>query len=220
MRRPSDVGLCCLALALLAVGAAWVNAPLRMAGPFNFGLSFPLGVLGLAAGMALLEAVPASVVKPVCLLGALVVVAIAGRNFWRHPPIDDGAWFLLRYGREAADDPSRLVPAEPFAHMIPFTVAGLAVARAFGLRKRLPALAVFIGCAAASCAVFAFFMRGLLNGATTHHLATMLAGLGLLAAGCAGWANRFDAARIGLAVAAATIVLSLASWALYALPLR
>ncbi len=220
MQRFGYVGLCCLALVSLARGAAWVNAPLRMAGPFNFDLSLPLGVFALIAGMALLEAVPLPAMKPVCLLAALVVAAIAGRNFWRYPPIDDGAWFLLRYGREAADSPDRLAPAEPFAHMIPFAVAGWAAARAFGMRGRLSALAVFVGCAAASCAVFAFFMRGLAAGAAPARLAAMLAGLGLVAAGCAGWASRLDAARIGLAVAAATILLSLAGWALYALPLR
>src|ERR1700722_20190329 len=115
MRRIGDVGLSCLALAFLAVGTAWVNAPLRMAGPFNFDLSLPLGVFALIAGMALFEEVPRLAVKPVCLRAALVVAAIAGRNFYRYPPIDDGAWFLLRYGREAADDQGRLAPAEPFA---------------------------------------------------------------------------------------------------------
>jgi hypothetical protein len=86
MQRLGYVGLCCLALVLLARGAAWVNAPLRMTGPFNFDLSLPLGVLGLVAGMALLEAAPRPAVKPVCLLAALVCAAVAGRNFYRYPP--------------------------------------------------------------------------------------------------------------------------------------
>lgn len=219
MRRAGELGLCCLTLVLLAAGAAWVNAPLRMAGPFNFDLSFPLGVLGLIAGAGLIEVLPRPAVKPVCLVAALVVAAVAGCNFYRHPPIDDGAWFLLRYGRAAADDPNRLAPAEPFAHMIPFAVASWAATRAFGMQKRLLALAIVAGCTVASCAVYAFFLRGLLDGAAPFNLAATLAGLGLIAAGCAGWASRVDAARIGLAVIAATIALSLVSWALYVQPL-
>ena len=63
-------------------------------------------------------------------------------------------------------------------------------------------------------------MRGVTAGVAPTRLAAMLAGLGLVAAGCAGWASRLDAARIGFAVAAATMLLSLAGWALYVLPLR
>jgi len=39
----------------------------------------------------------------------------------------------------------------------------------------------------------------------------------VFAAGCGGWAGRYDAARIGLGLAVTTVLVSLASWALYRL---
>jgi len=41
--------------------------------------------------------------------------------------------------------------------------------------------------------------------------------LAVFAAGCGGWAARYDAARAGLGFAVTTVLVSLASWALYQL---
>jgi hypothetical protein len=215
MRRLGSAVLGVVAVAMLAAGAGMVGEPLPTGGPMHFDFNLPFGVVCLAGGVILLD-----IVSPpgwVFVLSAVAVLVSAGRNFYEYPPIGDGAYFLLRYGREALDD---WAPAQPFAPMLAFDVVGWAVARAFGaMGKRLVELGLFVLGAAASCTVYEMFMRGLIGSASSRHLALTLAGLGLFAAGCGGWASRSGVARLGLGLAAATLLVSLASWGLYELTL-
>jgi hypothetical protein len=220
MRRFGHGILCCVALALLGMGVMSVGSPLRVGGPFNFNFSLPLGVLGLAGGVLLLEAAPKRWEKPVYLLAMLTVAGAAACNFFSDPPIDDGAWFLLRYGREAADSADRQMPAEPFAHMIAFAVVSWLAVRVFGLRGRpVIAFGIFMLGSVAACTFFEFFVRGVTAAAGAIHLTLTLAGLTLLAIGCVGWMRRLDAARIVFALTVTTILVSTASWELYEWPL-
>ncbi len=212
MRRLGGAILWCVALALLAVGAGMVGETLPTGGPMHIDLNLPIGVVCLAGGVVLLEAAPAP--GWVYVLAALLVLMQAGRNFYRYPPIGDGAYFLLRYGRQALDN---WAPPEPFGPMLAFAVAGWAAARAFGATgRRLVRLGAFVAGAIASCAVYGMFMRGLVGAATAPHLWLMLGGAALVAGGCGGLARRSDAARVGLGIAVMTILVSLASWGLYA----
>src|ERR1700722_12356096 len=186
--------------------------PLSTGGPMHFDFNLPIGVACLAAGVVLLEVVLA----PGCVyvLAALLALVRAGGNFYEYPRIDDGAYFLLRYGRDALDN---WAPPEPFAPMLAFDVAGWAAARAFGATgTRLVRLGVFVLGALASCAIYEMFMRGLIGGTGSRQFWLMLGGLALFAGGCCGWAGRSDAARVGLGLAAMTALVSLASWGLYA----
>jgi hypothetical protein len=118
---------CFLALASLGFGAAVISTPVRTAGPMNIDLSMPIGVVSLVGGLLLLEAAPANWRRRACLLGAAAVLLLAGRNLYLYPPTDDGAYFMLRYGREAAED---WAPASPFAHALAFAAANWALIRA------------------------------------------------------------------------------------------
>jgi hypothetical protein len=115
------------ALALLVIGAALINAPVRTAGPMNIDLQLPTGALCVAAGLALLEAAPTSWKHRLFFVAALVIAVVAGRNLYFYPPIDDGAYFMLRYGREFASD---WAPAAPLAHLLAFAAAVWALLRA------------------------------------------------------------------------------------------
>jgi hypothetical protein len=213
MRRVGRAAVSLVALGLLAAGAGMVGEPLSTGGPMHFDFNLPIGIFYLTCGVVLLEWMPTT---PgwVYVLAALVVLSAAGRNFYRYPPIDDGAYFLLRYGRDALDN---WLPPEPFAPMLAFDVAGWAAARAFGATgTRLVRLGVFVLGALASCAIYEMFMRGLIGGTGSRQLWLMLGGLALFAGGCCGWAGRSDAARVGLGLAAMTALVSLASWGLYA----
>jgi hypothetical protein len=102
--------------------------------------------------------------------------------------------------------------------MLAFAVAGWAATRSFGtVGPRLIRLAMVGGGVVASCAAYELFMRVLIAGAKPVPLGSMLCGLAVFAAGCSGWAGRFDAARGGLGFAVTTVLVSLASWALYRL---
>jgi hypothetical protein len=150
----------------------------------------------------------------------LTVAGTAACNLFSYPPIGDGAWFLLRYGREAADSADRQMPAEPFAHMIAFAVVSWLAVRVFGLRSRpIVALGIFMLGSVAACALFQIFMRGVTADPSAFRLTLTLAGLALFAAGCVGWMSRLDAARVGFALAVTTILMSLTSWELYEWPL-
>jgi len=214
MRVLGNAFVCLLALGLLAAGANMVGQPLGIGGPMHFDFNVPIGVAYLAGGVVLLDGVQAA---PgwVFVLAALTILISAGRNFYNYPPIADGAYFLVRYGRGALDD---WAPPEPFAPMLAFAVAGWAATRSFGaVGPRLIRLgAVGVG-VVASCAAYELFMRGLIAGAKPVPLGAMLCGLAVFAAGCGGWAGRYDAARIGLELAVTTVLVSLASWALYRL---
>src|SRR5580704_16763694 len=187
------------------------GGPLSIGGPMRFDFNLPIGLVCLAGGSTFLEIVTAP--RWVYVFAALLVLFTAAPNFYEYPPIDDGAYFLLRYGRNALDN---WAPPEPFAPMFAFDVAGWAAARAFSVAGScLIRLGVFVLGAAASCAIYEVFMRNLIGGAGSRQLWLVLAGLVLLAGGCAGWAGRSDAARIGLGLAAMTALVSLTSWALY-----
>jgi hypothetical protein len=121
-------------LALLGFGSAIIGAPVRTAGPMNIDLSMPIGVGSLVSGLLLLEAAPANWRRRSCLIGAAVVVLLAGRNLYCYPPIDDGAYFMLRYGREAAEG---WAPAGPIAHALGFAAAGWALVRARLFRRSI-----------------------------------------------------------------------------------
>ena len=116
-----------VALALLGVGAEAMGAPVRTAGPMNIDTGMFLGTICLVSGAVLLEGVPKFWRRRVCLLGALVIALIAGRNLYLYPPIDDGAYFLLRSGREGAEG---WAPADVSAHAIAFAAAGWGLVRA------------------------------------------------------------------------------------------
>ena len=211
MRRVGRAVVSLVALGLLVAGAGMVGEPLSTGGPMHFDFNLPIGVACLAAGVILLEVVSAP--GWVYVLAALLVLMQAGRNFYSYPPIGDGAYFLLRYGRQALDN---WAPPEPFGPMFAFAVSGWAAARAFGATgPRLFRLGAFVAGAIASCAVYGMFMRGLVGAATAPHLWLMLGGMPLFAGGCGGWARHSDAARIGLSIAVMTILVSLPSWGLY-----
>jgi hypothetical protein len=112
---------------LLGFGAAVIGAPVRTAGPMNIDLSMPIGTACLVGGLLLIEAAPANWRRRASLLGAAVVLLLAGRNLYFYPPVDDGAYFMLRYGREAAED---WVPASALAHALACAAAGCALIRA------------------------------------------------------------------------------------------
>jgi hypothetical protein len=211
MSRLGRAVVCFVALTLLAAGAGMVGEPLSTGGPMHFDFNLPIGVVCLASGVTLLEGISAP--GWVYCGAALLVLVRAGRNFYAYPPIDDGAYFLLRYGRDALDD---WAPADPFAPMLAFSVAGWAVVRAFGAAgTRLIGLGVFILGATASCAVYEVFMRSLIGGTDTRVLWLMLGGLVSFAAGFGVWAGRYQPARAGVGLAATTALVSLASWGLY-----
>ena len=86
-----------------------------------------MNMVCLVGGLLLLEAAPAHWRRRARLLGAAAVLLVAGRNLYFYPPIDDGAYFVLRYGREAAED---WAPASPLAHVLAFAAAGAALIRA------------------------------------------------------------------------------------------
>jgi hypothetical protein len=214
MRRLGSAFVCLLALGLLAAGANMVGQPLGIGGPMHFDFHVPIGVAYLAGGVVLLDGLQTA---PgwVYLLAALAILISAGRNFYNYPPIADGAYFLLRYGRDALDN---WAPPEPFASMLAFALAGWAATRSFGaVGPRLIRLAAVAAGVAASCAAYELFMRRLIAGAKPVSLGSMLCGLAVFAAGCGGWAARYDAARAGLGFAVTTVLVSLASWALYQL---
>ena len=214
MRRVGRLAVYLVALGFLAAGAGMVGEPLSTGGPMHFDFNLPIGIVYLTCGVALLEWLPAAS-GWVYVLAALVILSAAGRNFYRYPPIDDGAYFLLRYGRNALDD---WTPAQPFAPMLAFAVAGWAVARSLGgIGSRLVRLGVLALGAVICCAVYELFMHGLIAGADPLRLGLLLCSLAAFAAGCGGWANRYEAARMGLGLTAMTVLASLASWGLYLL---
>jgi hypothetical protein len=133
---------CLLALASLGFGAAVISTPVRTAGPMNIDLSMPIGVVSLVGGLLLFEAVPADWRRRACLLGAAVVLLLAGRNLYLYPPVDDGAYFMLRYGREFASD---WAPATLLAHLLAFVAALWALLRSARSKSR-PTPHWSIGC--------------------------------------------------------------------------
>ena len=114
-------------LVFAAVGAAVENAPVRTAGPMNIDFRSPLGAVCLLCGLALIEAAPRPWKRRLFLLAALLVAVVAGRNLYFYPPVDDGAYFMLRYGRDAAGD---WAPAGLATHMLAFAAVGWALLRA------------------------------------------------------------------------------------------
>ena len=163
-----------VALGFLAAGAGMVGEPLSTGGPMHFDFNLPIGIFYLTCGVVLLEWLPTAS-GWVYVLAALVILSAAGRNFYRYPPIDDGAYFLLRYGRNALDD---WTPTQPFAPMLAFAVAGWAVARSLGGKgSRLVRLAILAVGAVMCCAVYELFMHGLIAGADPLRLGLLLCSL-------------------------------------------
>ena len=121
-----------VALALMTLGAAAANRPLRLHGPMGLDATAPLGVLALVLGMLMLRGLASG--PAVFRLAALLVLAAAGYNFYGYPPIPDGAYFLVRYGHAAGGE---LWPASAAWHVIAF--AGLAWSLALGIAGDAPA---------------------------------------------------------------------------------
>jgi hypothetical protein len=203
----------------IGYGADMITAPVRVGGPMGIDFDPLIGAIAIVLGVLGIEGLALGArqePRVAYLVAALGVAIFAGQNFYRFPPIDDGAYFLLRYGRDGGE----WVRAEPSAYMLSFAALGWSLERASagqrtsGFVLRVVVLGVFT---VAACAVFTLFMRLLVGGSGIAALSAVVAAALVVAIGLRRLTKHRDWARTGCALSLTLALLSLAGWGLYSL---
>ena len=113
------------AIFLLFTGTNSLCSPVSMNGPFNYPNPGPF--LALAVGSALMRAATRGMPAHKRKFSGVAILAVLGpalANFYKWPPIDDGAYFMLRYGDHSIFSDNYAPPTTP-DYILALWIAGL-----------------------------------------------------------------------------------------------